>query len=91
LTWDEVDHAFLETDLPSSEFRPTVRTRGAAVGEYRTGRFMLSNGLPARVLMERSDAAIVLVTDDLTYLFAPEEIDGLADAVNRSFPGGSTE
>jgi len=87
LTWDEVDQAFLETDLTTSEFRPTVRTRGAAMGDYRTGRFMLSNGTRARVIMERSDLAVVLITNDLTYLFAPDDIDGLIEAVDLYYPG----
>ena len=88
LTWDEVDHAFLETNLATSEFRPTVRTNGAAIGDYRTGRFMLSNGDRARVIMERSDSAVILITDELTYLFAPDEVDGLVEAVDTYYPGG---
>lgn len=83
LSWDEVEHAYLETNLGFSEYRPTVRTRGTAIGEYRSGRFLLSNGDSALVFMERSDQAVVIVTEELTYLFAPSEIDPLAAAINK--------
>jgi len=86
LSWEEVEHAYLETNLGFSEYRPTVRTRGTAIGDYRSGRFLLSNGDSARVLMERADQAVVLVTAELTYLFAPSEIDVLADAISRFRP-----
>jgi PH (Pleckstrin Homology) domain-containing protein len=88
LSWDEVQHAYSEANLAVSKYRPTVRTRGVAIGDYRTGRFLLSNGNGAQVLMERSDQALVIVTAGLTYLFAPSEIDVLFDAVNqhRSIP-----
>ena len=83
LSWEDVQHAYFETNLPFSEYRPTVRTRGIAIGTYRTGRFLLSNGDSARVLLEQSDQAIVLITGDLTYLFGPADIDRLAHAVNE--------
>ncbi len=83
LSWDDVEHAYLETNLGFSEYRPTVRTRGIAIGEYRSGQFLLSNGDSARVLMERSDQAVVIVTEELTYLFAPSEIEVLAEAINE--------
>jgi len=91
ISWDEVDHAYYETNLVVSEYRPTVRSRGAAIGNYRSGRFILSNGNPARVLMERADQAVIIVTPDLTYLFAPRDVQSLADAVNeyRPLPGGA--
>jgi hypothetical protein len=85
LSWNEISQAYLESNLPRSEYRPTVRTRGAAIGQYRTGRFLLSNGDSARVFMERSDAAVILVTADLTYLLAPEDVEGLAEAVDRFY------
>jgi hypothetical protein len=91
LSWSQVSHAYLETNLRTSEYRPTVRTRGVAVGDYHTGRFVLSNGTPARVMMERADVAVILFTDGLTYLLAPENIDGLIEAVDRYYPGGATQ
>jgi hypothetical protein len=81
LGWDEVDSAVFEPNLSMSPFRPTVRTRGIAIGSYRTGRFLLSNGDAARVYMERADAAVVLRTEDLTYLLAPGDVEGLAQAI----------
>lgn len=86
LTWADVEHAYFETNLRTSEYRPTVRTNGAAIGDFRTGRFLLSNGESAQVLMERSDQAVVLVTAERTYLFAPSRIDLLVDAINRYRP-----
>ena len=85
LKWSEVRNAYLESNLPASPYRPTLRTRGVALGDYRSGRFVLSNGDPARVMMERSDQAVIIVTSDLTYLFAPEEIDTLVAAVNQYY------
>lgn len=86
VSWDEVTHAHDVVNLATSEFRPTVRSRGAAIGDYRAGRFLLSNGNAAWVMMERSDRAVVLVTPELTYLIAPEEIDTLVAAVDRFRP-----
>lgn len=83
LSWDEVDSAVFEPDLATSPFRPTVRTRGVAIGGYRTGRFLLSNGDRARVFMVQSDAAVVVRADGTTYVFAPDEVRALADAVDR--------
>ena len=82
LAWDEVESAVYEPDLSSSPYRPTVRTRGVAVGPYRTGRFLLSNGDPARVFMEQSESAVVMRTSELTYVFAPADVQGLATAVD---------
>ena len=86
LSWDDVEHAYLETNLGFSEYRPTLRTRGIAIGKYRSGRFLLSNGDSAHVLMERTDQAVVIVTEELTYLFAPSEIGLLAEAINQFRP-----
>lgn len=82
LAWEEVDSAVFEPNLSTSPFRPTVRTRGVAIGGYRTGLFLLSNGKRARVFMVQSDAAVVVRTDELTCLFAPEEAQALAEAID---------
>jgi hypothetical protein len=82
LDWAQVNSAVFEPDLANSGFRPTVRTRGVAVGAYRTGRFLLSNGQPARLFMEQQKAAVVLQTDELTYLLAPSNPEELAEAIN---------
>jgi hypothetical protein len=82
LRWEQVDSAVYEPNLATSPFRPTVRTRGVAIGGYRTGRFLLSNGSRARVFMVQSGAAVVVRTEELTYVFAPDEAKELADAVD---------
>jgi hypothetical protein len=82
LRWEEVDSAVFEPNLPNSPFRPTVRTRGIAIGEFRTGRFLLSNGDRAQVFMEQSDSAVVLRTESLTYVLAPVDAAALAEAVD---------
>ena len=82
LSWDEVESAVYEPDLRTSPFRPTVRRRGIAVAEYRSGRFLLSNGDPARVYMVQSQSAVIVRTAELTYVFAPSNAEELADAVD---------
>ena len=81
IPWSGVVNAYYEPNLQASPFRPTVRTGGIAIGSFRSGRFLLSNGEAARVFMERSDAAVILRTADLTWLFAPRDVEGLARAV----------
>ena len=81
--WDDVNSAVFEPALVTSEYRPTVRTRGVAIGDYRRGRFLLSNGDPAQVHMERADSAVIVQTDELTYLFAPEDVERLAAAIDE--------
>ena len=83
LSWAEVSSAVFVTDLRVSPFRPTVRTRGFALGEYRTGRFLLSNRESAQVFMEQSQQAVVVRTRDLVYVLAPRDAAGLARAVDR--------
>ena len=82
LSWEEVESAVYEPNLPTSRFRPTVRRIGIAVGDYRSGRFLLSNGDPARVYTEQSASAVILRTDELTYVFGPSNAEELAEAVN---------
>jgi hypothetical protein len=82
LSWDEIEAIVLERDLDSSDYRPAMRTRGVSIGPYRSGRFVLSNGNPGQLLMERSDQALVILTSELTYLFSPTEMDVLFDAVS---------
>jgi hypothetical protein len=82
IAWSEVTNAYHEPNLAFSPYRPAVRSRGVAIGTYRSGRFHLSNGDEAYVLAERTDQAVIFITDDLTYVFAPEQIQALVDAVN---------
>lgn len=82
LPWEAVQSAVFETDLRSSPFRPTVRRGGVAVGGYRTGRFLLSNGDPARVFMVQGESAVVMRTDERAYIFAPQNAAEMADAVD---------
>lgn len=81
-TWSQVESALFEPNLPVSEWRPTVRQVGAAIGSYRTGRFLLSNGNPAQLAMERDDSTVILRTADTTYLLAPPDVEALAQAIN---------
>jgi hypothetical protein len=82
LSWADVESATFDTNLRNSPYRPTVRTRGIAVGDYRRGRFLLSNGRPAQVFMAQPDAAVVILTGDLVYLLAPDDVDALAGAID---------
>ncbi|MFW5684253.1 MAG: PH domain-containing protein, partial [Spirochaetota bacterium] len=82
LEWDDVESAVFEPNLPTSPFRPTVRTTGVAIGDYRTGRFLLSNGDRARVFTEQSQTAVLIRTSELAYLFAPVDAEALAEAID---------
>ncbi len=81
--WEEVDSALFEPNLPTSEWRPTVRRLGAAIGSYRTGRFLLSNGESAQVVMEREDATVIVRANESTYLLAPGDVEKLAEAIDQ--------
>jgi hypothetical protein len=60
-----------------------VEVRGAGgLGGYRTGRFLLSNGDAARVFMVQAEDAVIIQTDERTYVFAPENADEMAEAVD---------
>lgn len=83
LPWEAVESAVFETDLRSSPFRPTVRRAGVAIGGYRTGRFLLSNGEPARVFMVQDESAVVIRTAEQSFIFAPHDADAMAEAVDR--------
>ena len=83
VSWADVTLASYERDLQSGEYRPTTRITGTAIGDFRTGRFRLAGGGTARLLMERTDAAVVLVTGDMTYLFGPRDVEGLAESIGK--------
>lgn len=83
LAWDQVTSAVYVPDLRASPFRPTVRTRGFALGEYRSGRFLLSNGEAARVIMEQSRHAVIVRTAERVYVLGPQNAERLAAAVDR--------
>ena len=82
LAWAEITSAVFDANLTASEFRPTVRVRGLAVGGFRRGRFLLSNGNEALVYMEQGNAAVVLRTGGLTYVLAPTDVTDLAGAID---------
>ncbi len=84
LPWERVTSAVYADDLRNSSWRPTVRTSGIAIGDYRTGRFLLSNGRSARVYTEQTDAAVVVQTVDAVFVIAPSEVGGLRDAIDAS-------
>ena len=83
LSWAQIESAVYAPDLPNSPFRPTVRTAGIAIGEYRAGRFLLSNGSAARVFMAQSRSSVVVRGDGGLLLLAPVDVVGLKDAFNR--------
>ncbi len=82
LEWQEVRSAVFDTNLAAGSFRPTVRVRGFAIGDFRRGRFLLSNGDEAEVFMSQGDAAVVIRTEDYTYLLAPDEVSELAREID---------
>ncbi len=83
LGWEQVTSAVYVPDLRTSPYRPTVRTRGFALGEYRSGRFLLSTGEAARVIMEQSRHAVVVRTAERVYVLGPRNAERLAAAVDR--------
>ena len=84
LPWEEVTSAVYAADLRNSPWRPTVRTSGIALGDYRSGRFLLSNGRSARVFTEQTISAVIIQTADAVFLIAPHQVIRLRDAVDVS-------
>jgi hypothetical protein len=81
--WTEVTEAKRIGDLSGSVYRPTRRIAGVSLGSYRVGRFRLQDGGTARVAMQQSRDALLIVTRDERYLFALIDNDELVEVVSR--------
>lgn len=71
----------LKEDTP---FRPTLRTNGTAMGDYRVGWFMLANGKKA-FIMTASPEVVCLELRDKYVLVAPTDFNGFVAALNDRF------
>jgi hypothetical protein len=76
-SWSEVKRAFLVRGFEQGEYRPVARTNGAALPNLRTGWFRLANGRTARVLAQSSPDALILETDRVLYVLAPDRLQEL--------------
>jgi len=87
IPWSSVERAAYVADLSVSEYRPTRRMNGTALGGARFGRFELANGDRALLALQQSDSDVVVIaTRDTTYLFAPDGVAGLAAAMAEHVP-----
>lgn len=81
--WDEIEKTFVVQDLKDSEYRPTIRTNGYAMGDVGFGWFSLKNGKSARVVLQTRDRCLVILAGEKTFLFAPEDFDTFIQAVQK--------
>ena len=83
IAWTEVRAVTVVADLKSSPYALTMRTNGAAVGDYHAGWFRMANGQTAFVTTELPDRAIVIEGDGRTFVFGPKEFDAFVAAVAK--------
>lgn len=63
---------------------PTIRTMGTAIGDYRTGWFVLANGKKA-FMMTATTQVVAFELPDKYVLVAPKDFDQFVKAVNDGF------
>lgn len=75
--YQDISRAYIAdwTTSEHEDLRPTQRTMGTAIGEYRTGRFQLANGQKA-LLMVNGTRFICLETPSMFLLLAPDDLEG---------------
>lgn len=71
----------LKDDTP---LRPTLKTNGAAMGDYRLGWFVLANGKKA-FIMTATLQVVCLELPDKYVLVAPADFSGFVKALNDRF------
>jgi hypothetical protein len=91
ILWAEVEEARYVPMLSASRYmpRPTLKSRLRIIGYNRAryGRFDSASGERALFALQRFDAdAIVVATSESTYVFAPSDVRGLADAIAEHVP-----
>lgn len=83
ITWEEINQAFVIDDLKNSEYSPTTRTNGYAMGDVGFGWFALKNGKSARVVLQSRTRCFVVMVGDTTFLFAPRDFDEFIRVVRQ--------
>ncbi|MGE5559462.1 MAG: PH domain-containing protein [Chloroflexota bacterium] len=66
------------------DLRPTLRTNGTAIGEYKLGWFTLANGKKA-FIMTATPEVVALELPDKYVIVAPSDFAGFVRALNERF------
>jgi hypothetical protein len=83
IRWDEVDRVLVVDHLRESEYNPQYKVWGFDLGDIGYGDFRLRNGKVAYIFVQNRLKGLVIEAGEKIYLFAPENVDTLIDAVKR--------
>ena len=82
-SWSEVTEAEIIEDYMNTEWRPKVKISGSGMIGFKAGRYRLSGGNTAKILTQKSDKAVIFITDDEIYLLAVDETDKLIETASK--------
>ena len=82
-SWDDVESARYIENYQETGYRPVMKLNGTAVQDFRAGKFRLSNKETVKLVTQKSDNAVLFVTDKETYLFAVDELDEMLKIVKK--------
>jgi hypothetical protein len=81
---EDIKDMFVVDLNENDQYRPSLRTFGTAVGDYRTGNFKLKNGESARFVANGNNV-LVIELEDTYAILAPKDFENFMKAVNNNF------
>jgi hypothetical protein len=81
---EDIDDMFVVDLNENDQYRPSLKTFGTAVGDYRTGNFRLKNGENARFVANGNNV-LVIKLDDSYVILAPKDFENFMKAMNNNF------
>jgi hypothetical protein len=81
---EDIDDMFVVDLNENDQYRPSLKTFGTAVGDYRTGNFRLKNGENARFVANGNNV-LVIELEDSCVILAPKDFENFMKAMNNNF------
>lgn len=80
---EDIDDMFVVDLNENDQYRPSLKTFGTAVGDYRTGNFRLKNGENARFVANGNNV-LVIELDDSYVILAPKDFENFMKVMNNN-------
>lgn len=80
----DIKEMFVANLNEENQYKPSIKTFGTAIGDYRTGNFRLKNGENAKVV-SIGDEVLVVKLADYYAILAPKDFENFMAAVKSNF------
>ncbi|MGC9384706.1 MAG: PH domain-containing protein [Kosmotogaceae bacterium] len=81
---EDIKDMFVVDLNEDDQYRPSLKTFGTAIGDYRTGNFRLKNGESARFVANGTNVLVIELEDSYAIL-APKDFENFMKAMNNKF------